>query len=348
MEFTKNQTNIAKGIAICLMFIHHLYAFNDRLLNGNSYIPLIPFFRLEDYAGRFGNICVSMFLFLSGYGMVLGYLRSKKTPLRYSLIKLKDFYLTYWLYFLIFVPIGIFFFNHVTLWQSNQIRYTADPIVFLKNFLGWDSSYNQEWWFVRMFVIILVFLFPIYIKLLEKNVAFLVLTSLFLFSLSAKVNPYGEFGFIGWQTSFAVGIICAKFKFFSSRPIQDLDQSGWLLISFSLVLCIALRLLRWPFDASGNAFDFLIVAFFTYFSVMAAERLRLPSLLAYLGERAFPLWLVHSFFCYYYFQDIVYFPRWSPLIFLLLTTMSLLSVLGVEYLRSFCMQRFSRRIQGAN
>jgi peptidoglycan/LPS O-acetylase OafA/YrhL len=53
--------------------------------------------------------------------------------------------------------------------------------------------------------------------------------------------------------------------------------------------------------------------------------------LAYLGEYSFPLWLVHSFFCYYYFQDIIYFPKWSPFIFMLLITMSLLSVVGIEY-----------------
>lgn len=31
MEFTKEKTNIAKGIAICLMLAFHLYAFEERL-----------------------------------------------------------------------------------------------------------------------------------------------------------------------------------------------------------------------------------------------------------------------------------------------------------------------------
>ena len=87
MEFTKEQTNIAKGVAICLMFIHHLYGFSDRILNGNSYIPLIPFFNVEAKIADFGNICISMFLFLSGYGMILGYLHSKETLLSYSIKK---------------------------------------------------------------------------------------------------------------------------------------------------------------------------------------------------------------------------------------------------------------------
>ena len=69
MEFTQEKTNVAKGVAICLMFSTHLYSFSDRLLNGNYYIPLIPFFDMEFYARSFGNICFSMFLFISGHGM---------------------------------------------------------------------------------------------------------------------------------------------------------------------------------------------------------------------------------------------------------------------------------------
>lgn len=329
MEFTKQNTNIAKGVAIFFMFAHHLYSFDDRLLNGNTYIPLIPFFNAEAYIGRFGNICVSMFLFLSGYGMFLGYLRSEKTLLNYSLVKLRNFYSIYWSYFLIFVPIGIFFFPKVTLWHSAQARYSAAPITFIANLLGWDSTYNGEWWFVKVFAVTLLLLFPFYEKLASKNVIYVAFASLLLFSLSSKVDAYDKLGFIFWQTSFALGIICAKLKFFSSHLIKDLDELGWIWVLSWLSLCFILRT-----KIGSSAYDFLITPFFIYFSVRAIILLRLSRLFAYLGSYSFPLWLTHSFFCYYYFQDIIYFPKWSPLIFILLITMSLLSVLGIEYLRS--------------
>ncbi|CAN1209221.1 Acyltransferase 3 domain-containing protein [Tumidithrix helvetica PCC 7403] len=335
MEFTKNQTDTAKGVAICLMFAHHLYAFKDRLLNGNSFIPLVPFFKVEDYIGTFGNVCVSMFLFLSGYGLFLGYRRSQKTILRYSFVKIKDFYLTYWLYFLVFVPIGIIFFKQVRLWGSNQLRYSAEPITFLKNFLGWESTYNGEWWFVRMFIVTLVLLFPIYTKLTEKNIILTLLVSLFLFSFSIKISPeidpYKQLGFVIWQPSFALGLICAKSKFFSSRFIRNLDEYGWIFVFPCLLICLILRIKYQGIEAT---YDFLVVPFFIYLSIRAVEILCLSPLFMYLGKSSFPLWLVHSFFCYYYFQDIIYFPKWSPLIFVFLMVMSMLSVLVVEYLRS--------------
>lgn len=335
MEFTKEKTNVAKGIAICLMFAHHVYTgYSDRFLHGNSYVPFIPFFHVEHYLWRIGNICVSMFLFLSGYGMFLGYIHSQQSPTRYSLAKLKNFYLTYWIYFLCFVPFGFIFFKNQTLWNSEQLRYSGDITTFLMNFIGWSSTYNEEWWFVRIFVFTLLFLCPLYIKLAENNIVWIIFTSLFLFSLSSTVNPYNSaFNFALWQTSFAVGIICAKLKLFSSHPIRRLDKSGWIWILSGLLLCVIIGLiLRSPF---GIKFDFLIAPFFIYFSVRAVAILHLDKLFTYLGQYAFPLWLIHSFFCYYYLQDFIYSPKWSPLIFLLLTAMSLLSVLGIEQFGKF-------------
>ena len=332
MEFTKEQTNIAKGVAICLMFAHHLYAFEDRLINGNSYIALIPFFDVEYQIGRFGNICVSIFLFLSGYGMFLGYLNSRETPLIYSIKKLKSFYSTYWLYFLIFVPIGILYFQKVTLWHSNQSRYLVNPKIFLENFLGWSATYNVEWWFVRPFVICLLFVFPLYIFLIKKHVFWISFISLLLYLLSRKFHVdqyYSFFGFMYWQISFAIGMICAKLKFFSSHLIQSFDRVGNIGIFVGLILCFILRLY-----INGTQYDFLIVPFFVYYSCKAIEIINLSGLISYLGQYSFPMWLIHSFFCYYYFQDIIYFPKYSVLVFIFLTAISLVSVLIIEYLYS--------------
>ena len=336
MDFTKDKTNIVKGTAICWMFIHHLYGFNDRLLNGSSYIPSIPFWNIEQSLASVGSICVSMFLFLSGYGLLLGWVRSQQSPLRYSLAKLKDFYLTYWLYFIVFVPLGFIFFSHTTFWNSSQLRYSGDIVIFLANFLGWSTTYNQEWWFVRVFVIVLL-LFPLYIKLSKNKTIWMILTSLslLLLGLKLKVEPWEPLGFTIWQVSFVLGIVCAKLRFFSSRLIEYFEglSAGWALLGWVLCFMVGL-LLRWRYGFYGVKYDFLIAPFFIYFTVRTVPVLHLSKIFAFLGLYSFPLWLVHSFFCYYYSQKFIYFPKWSPLIFLLLTTLSLGSVLAIEFLRS--------------
>ena len=327
MEFTQEKTNIAKGVAICLMFAHHLFAFPERLIGDNSYIPILPFIDAESYIGRFGSISVSIFLFLSGYGMYLSYLGCKKKLPYYILSKLKQFYLTYWLYFLIFAPVGLLYFNTVTFWNSNKIRYSADTATFIQNFIGWDSDYNGEWWFVKTFIITLIFLFPFYVSLIDRNIFAIIFVSLFLFSFSSKINIYGDFGFIFWQTSFAVGIICAKFKFFTSQVIHKFEQTRNFWILAWLLLCFMLRI-----ELEHASIDFLLAPFFIYLSLRAVLMVRASLFFELLGKQSFPLWLSHSFFCYYYFQGFVYASKSSPIIFLLLLAMTLLSVLGIQAL----------------
>jgi hypothetical protein len=153
-------------------------------------------------------------------------------------------------------------------------------------------------------------------------------------SFGLRVYPWGEFGFTIWQAPFALGVVCAKLKFFSSRPIQYLDKLGWSWVIFGLFCCFLIgHLFRLRFGDSGVRYDFLILPFLIYFSVRAFTIARLHKIFTYLGEYSFPLWLVHSFFCYYYFQDIIYFPKWSPLVFMLLVTMSLLSVVVIEHFK---------------
>ncbi|WP_390631198.1 acyltransferase family protein [Leptothermofonsia sichuanensis] len=331
MKFTKEKTNIAKGVAICLMFLSHLYSFPERLMDGNYYIPLIPSLNAEFHIGNFGNVCVSMFLFLSGYGMFWGQTSSKKSPLIYSLIKIKDFYLTYWIYFLVFVPIGLLFFKNVTLWNSNEIRYSTDLTTFLEGFLGWSPRYNSEWWFVQMFIFLLLFTCPLYITLAKRNPLLLLLTSvsIFLLSLFFKVGYTDINSFTFWQISFAAGMLCASFNFFSSPFVQKIDNFKSI---FLLLFIAGFFVVRYRF---GARIDFLFMPVFIYSIVRLADGLRLSNILMYLGSYSFPMWLIHSFFCYYYFQNFIYFPRWSPLIFILLTVTSLLTALSIENLRLF-------------
>jgi peptidoglycan/LPS O-acetylase OafA/YrhL len=333
-KFNLKKTHIAKGAAICLMFVHHLFVFKERLINGNTYYQVLPFFDAEASLGYFGKICVSVFLFLSGYGMFLGYLRSQKSSITYSLGKLKEFYLTYWIYFLCFVPIGILFFKHVELWDSPEIRYSAEPMIFLENFLGFSSRYNQEWWFVSVFIILLL-LSPIYLKLTEKSPFLMAFISLAVFSLNLELDRYINYQICFWQISFVLGMLCAKGNFFNSNLIERFDRSGTMAL---IAIFLLTFLMHRQFDQLKVNYDFLLTPLFVYASVNTAVLLNLSKIFAYLGKYSFPLWLTHSFFCYYYFQDFVYYPKWSPLVFMVLTSVSLVSVVGIEQARSGVMQ----------
>lgn len=73
LYFTKEHTQIAKGVAILLMIAHHLFAFPERIYINSGYISMVSLFGydIEFLIGIFGKLCVAMYLFLSGYGIYM-------------------------------------------------------------------------------------------------------------------------------------------------------------------------------------------------------------------------------------------------------------------------------------
>ena len=69
MKFSKDDTLCMKGIAILILFFHHNYLGPDRWLN--SPISFYPFSQSQImYIAKFLKICVGIFVFLTGYGML--------------------------------------------------------------------------------------------------------------------------------------------------------------------------------------------------------------------------------------------------------------------------------------
>lgn len=69
---TKDKSDILKGIAAILMLAHHLFGFPGWVIEANSYTGIINTnLRAEEIIGSFGNICVGMFAFLSGYAIYM-------------------------------------------------------------------------------------------------------------------------------------------------------------------------------------------------------------------------------------------------------------------------------------
>ena len=57
----------------------------------------------------------------------------------------------FWLVFIIFIPIGVFFF-HKSLFNTK---------IFLLSLFGLSNAYNAEWWYIKQYIM-MVLLFPIF------------------------------------------------------------------------------------------------------------------------------------------------------------------------------------------
>ena len=129
-ELTLNETKVIKGVALLLMLIHHFFSFPDWINSGNEFIG-IPFLEstIEFYIGTFGKMCVTIFLFLTGYGLFYSYQKRDAYP--YSLKKLGVFLINYWLILcLIFIPLQLL---------NSSFEFSLKS--FIVNLVGLSSDY---------------------------------------------------------------------------------------------------------------------------------------------------------------------------------------------------------------
>ena len=331
MKISRSDTEYLKGIAILLMLGHHLFAFPERILSPSFFIPLPGGLNIEGLAGSFGKICVGVFLFLSGYGFAVSGLKG----FRYYAEKVWRFLQVYWFYFAIFIPIGLVFFNHVTFFNSTTPRYEADPMLFILNASALTFSYNEEWWFVQPYLL-LVLSAPLTLRLAKKPPVLIALSAAlynFAWILEWKGlnTPYISAVWIfRWQLPFVIGVLAAVWSARIEAALERMRRTSPVIIPVAA--------------GTGTAFLWnrlhvtgLILAT-PLFLILCLELKRWMRggwrLFTFTGGYSFPIWLTHSFFCYYYWQKAVYWPKYSPLVFLNLAVMSLAVCMAAEKLRA--------------
>jgi len=335
-SFTKEHTAVAKGIAILVMFYHHLFVIEERI--HCDYIPLLKFagHDWQTPLAYFCKICVGIYVFLSGLGL---YYSTQRVPADRRvgktwlaiLKKLCSFYLNYWVIFLLFVPLGFLVTER-----------EFDKTLFWQAFFGLSTGkYNGEWWFVQAYLILLL-LFPLLawfvrsskpvIWLVKGILAVVLIKGWHIFETAALENQGLLIvrGMIAltwpWIPVFLVGILCAKFDVYGRvryflykhrikpKPICLLV----LLVVFVVRVCIT----KSPVDAQ---LDYLLAPLFVFASTTLLMGTRLSPLFQLLGKHSMNMWLTHTFWCYYYFQPLVFWPKISVLVLVWLTVLSLLT-----------------------
>lgn len=166
MDITKRDSKMLKGVAILAMLMLHLFCRRDNL-------PYTPLLWIGDtpliyYFGLFGDICVAIYCFVSGYAH---YMQSSKTELRHRWKRLLRFLIPFWVIAAVFSVIGIF---------TGNPAIPASVKEFLLNCLTIKNSYNGAWWYANTYIL-LVALQPLSRKFVERCPAWAVLLASFAF-----------------------------------------------------------------------------------------------------------------------------------------------------------------------
>jgi len=340
MTFTREDTKIAKAVAVILMCIHHLFAFPERLTDGIEYTPMFGG-NYEFILASFGKICVAMFVCLSSYGAYIS-LKNKSDLTKYIPMKIWGLYKKFWSVFIVFIPMGMIL---------NIPHIKKDIVSVIYNLLAYDTTYNGEWWFFAPFVIITI-ISPFIIKVADKKFSSPAVDFLLLFVIAVAcrtVTPslmetkllkgffYSHLGFIIRQAilifpSFLSGCIIAKYKLFDKY--LSAFKNKYFVIPVSLIIIFLTVYMRYK---TTSSWDYIYAPIFII-AVVSIIRI-IPSikwLACEIGNVSMEIWLIHTFFCYQFIPRIIYAPKNAILITLLLFTLSYISAkmitLGVKLL----------------
>lgn len=349
MELTKKQVKITKGIAILFMLLLHLFCtksyqgiYTPILFIGD--VPLVYYFAL------FGDCCVAIYCFCSGYGLLISYTKNKENYVKNNLIRIFKLYINYWIILLIFVVI-----LGPLMGRGNS--YPGSLKKFLLSFLAIEPAYNGAWWFLTTYII-LVLVSPIINKLVVKYNNFIIIGLSFIFYFLAyiqRINVVLTFNneILNWfirqiallgtsQLPFIIGIVFSQKKVYSklyniANKIKYKNILGLVIIT---VMIIAHGIVQSLFVAV-----FTGIAFICVFNLMDKPNW-LNKLLSYLGNYSTNMWLNHMFFYSIYFRNIVLAAKYSFLIFPWLVILCIASSYVINYINTYILKRLTKTKQG--
>lgn len=317
-DLTKEDNQMAKGLAIMGMVALHLFCRLGEL----SYTPLIYVGQvpLVYYLGLFGDLCVPVYCFCSGYAHYL--LKEKhidKYP-RVMLRKLMSFIKNYWIVLIVFSILGMIFD------KTNAIP--GDIGAFLGNFFLVKLSYNGAWWFVLTYIILSV-LSPLIFKIVNKiPIVPLILLSgciyfvcyIFRFDYILPIS----IPIVSWvcnqaillgtsQFTYVVGMIFRKEKIVAKLKkklnCSDVVRRACIVICPILLLIfhgVVQSAIIAPITGIGT-----LVCFYLWKKSDCIEKFFM-----FLGKHSTNIWLVHMFFYARLFKDFVFIFKYPIFIFI--------------------------------
>lgn len=346
LEFTKEDTKVIKGFCILLMITHHIWGFPER--TGISFHTLTIFAQdATTYIAFFSKICVSIYSFIGGYGIYKAISKNKRTIFE----QIKKMYISFWKIFLIFIPIAFAFFG-------SQVQHINDDFMVprynlfiyeeaFRNFFGISTSYNSEWWYVLFYVVALLTT-PLFIKIFEKhssveNIFLVVILSIVLENVTPQLgaleifnlnsNSIYRFLFSNYSLYFCcflLGVLFSKDDLLSKLN-KELRNNIKLNTITDIIIIFVITGIR---KNLSQSMDLLYTPIIVVVALDLLTRNKIvESIFKKLGENSTNMWLIHTFFCYYFFSiaKTIILPEYPILSLIILVVLSFLTSILVDY-----------------
>lgn len=296
------------------------------------------------YLALFGDCCVAIFCFCSGYGLMINYQKNLLEYTTKNKIRLFNLYFNYWIVILIFVCL-------LGPLLGNSATYPGSLKEFILTITAIDPAYNGAWWFVTTYILLVV-TSPILYRIIIKYNPYLVIGITFIFYVIAYIQRIKtpilfDSHFFNWLfrqaalygTSllpFIIGGMFYQYRWYSkiTTCMNHLKFKNIVCTTLIILMIVAHGVVQTLFVAV-----FTGILFICLFNLIDKPKW-LESILQYFGTHSTNMWLNHMFFYMIYFKELVYALKYPVLIFIWLI---ILSIVG-SYMTNFVMNIFRKYI----
>ena len=330
--FDKEMTNVVKGIALIIMFIHHFFTFPYWWVSSVSY----PYFeKLWPYLQPPTRLCVPIFCFLTGYF----YYFTREKTFRYSFKKISDLLVSYWF---IYIPLALF--------ASIVMDYKYTPMLFLQELFAFNTPTMIFCWYVNFYCLFMLIM-PLIVKVITNSIHVnlfitIILTPTLFHLIGMLIGKYSIILHDAFKSIYfclpnvLVGYLFAKHSIF--RQIESCcinqihNKTTHIILAICAIIFIPLGRYIEPsmtivlhklplFNENISfyiCFDVLYAPFFIYFFIYVIKTINIGYLrhgLSIIGKNSVLMWFIHCLFfanSKTIFQPLLYFPK-NPILVLL-------------------------------
>lgn len=338
MELTKQQVKNTKGIAILFMLLLHLFC--TKTYEG-VFTPLIMIGKvpLVYYLALFGDCCVPIYCFCSGYGLFISYEKYEKGYNQHNLRRILKLYINFWIVLVLFVVL-----LGPIMGRGNS--YPGDWKTFVLTATGLEAAYNGAWWFFTTYIILTIFS-PITNKIVKRfNPILIVGISFVIYFIAYLQRIKGVLvvdnvllswlirQFALWGTSqfaFIIGSLFAHYKIYSkiATRVKKINHKNLIGTMIILSMIVAHGIVETMFVAPFTGIVFIVV-----FNMMEHPKW-LDKVLNYVGIHSTNMWLIHMFFYMIYFKELIFSPKNSVLIFIWLVGLCIASSSVINFIYKY-------------
>lgn len=344
--FDRNQTNIAKGLFVVAMVVHHTAIEWDDIktlfLSQQCMYTIIALCK----------ICVPGFVFLTAFGMSRQYRQISESGqisageyLKISMVRLVKLYFTYWPVFLLGFA-GTWIYNKEIVLGAYRDSGGKFSVFYLildamgLSYLCSTPMLDVTWWYFAV-ALFIIFTLPLMYILYQKLQWIIVIPALFLllYEVIPVYHVYVGIAFLGIMFSQEMYLekakgLCDKVKFLAVT--KYILVFPVMLVMYEISNYLSARAVCYPILVCG----FLFLSY-----LVVADIPVIRSIFALLGRHSGNIFFVHTFIYLYWFKEIVYRLNYIILVDLAVLGISLVISIAVESLKKgICYNRLQEKI----